>query len=48
MDTDSKICLIGIFIIGFMDDYGRGNQFGKVVHDKSSKDFLVYVLHFFA
>ena len=27
--------------------YGRGNQFGKVVHDKSSKDFLVYVLHFF-
>ena len=47
MDSDSKVCLVGIFIIGFMGDYGRGNQFGKVVHDKPGKDFLIYVLHFF-
>lgn len=48
MDSDSKISLIGIFIVSFIEDYGRGNQFGKVVHDKSGKDFLVNVLHFFS
>ena len=47
MDSDSKVCPIGIFIVGFMEDYGRGNQFCEVVQDKSGKDFLVNVLHFF-
>ena len=47
MDSDSEICLIGIFTVGFMGDYGRGNQFSKVVHDESGKDLLVYVLHLF-
>ena len=47
MDGDSKVCLVGIFIVGFMEDYGRGNQFCEVVHDKSGKDFLANVLHFF-
>ena len=47
MDSDSKVCPIGIFIVGFMEDYGRGNQFCEVVHDKSGKDFLANVLHFF-
>ena len=31
----------------FLDDYVRGNQLRKVVHDESSKDLLAYVLHFF-
>ena len=47
MDSDSEICLIGIFAVCFMRDYGRGNQFSKVVHDESGKDLLVYVLHLF-
>ena len=47
MDSGSKVCPIGIFIVGFMEDYGRGNQFSEVVHDKPGKDFLVNVLHFF-
>ena len=45
MDSDSEICFISIFAVGFMKDYVRGNQFGKVVHDESGKDLLVYVLH---
>ncbi len=47
MDSGSKICFIGIFAVGFMKDYGRGNQFGKVVHDESGKNLLVYVLQLF-
>ena len=48
MDSDRKVCLISILIVGFMEDYGRGNQFSKVVHDEPGEDFLVYVLHFFS
>ena len=47
MDSGSKVCPIGIFIVGFMEDYGRGNQFSEVVHDKPGKNFLVNVLHLF-
>ena len=47
MDCGGKISPIGIFTVGFMGDYGRGNQFGKVVHDKSGKNLLVNVLHLF-
>lgn len=47
MDSDSKVCPIGIFIVGFMEDYRKGDQFCEVVHDKPGKDFLANVLHFF-
>lgn len=47
MDSGSKVCPIGIFIVDFMEDYGRGNQFSDVVHDKPGKNFLVNVLHLF-
>ena len=45
--SSSKVCLIGEFCIRRRNDYVRGNQFGKVVHNKAGKDFLVNVLHFF-
>jgi hypothetical protein len=47
MYRNCEICFIGIFCMFFLNDYGRGNQFGKVVHDQSGKDLLVYVLHLF-
>ena len=47
MYGDSEVCFIGIFCIGFLDDYVRSNQLSKVVHDQSGKDLLVYVLHLF-
>ena len=47
MYCDREVCFIGIFTVGFLDDYGRGNQLSKVVHDESGEDFLVYVLHLF-
>ena len=47
MYCDREVCFIGILAVGFLDDYGRGNQLSKVVHDESGKDLLVYVLHFF-
>ena len=47
MYRDREICFIGILSIGFLNDYGRGNQLSKVVHDESGKDLLVYVLHLF-
>ena len=33
MYSDSEICFISIFAVGFINDYVQGNQFGKVVHD---------------
>ena len=47
MYCDRKVYLIGILGVGFRNDYGRGNQFSKVVHDEAREDFLVNVLHFF-
>ena len=47
MYGNREVCFIGILTVGFLDDYGRGNQLSKVVHDQSGKDLLVYVLHFF-
>ena len=41
MYRDREICFIGILSIGFLNDYGRGNQLSKVVHDESGKDLLV-------
>ena len=42
MDSDSKVCFISILCISLLDDYGRGDQFGKVVHDEPGEDLLVY------
>ena len=47
MYGNREVCFIGILTVGFLDDYVRGNQLSKVVHDQSGKDFLVYVLHLF-
>ena len=47
MYRDGKVCFISILTVGFLDDYGRGNQLSKVIHDQSGKDLLVYVLHLF-
>ena len=48
MYRNSEVGFIVILFTGFGNDYVRGNQFRKVVHNESSKDFLVNVLHFFA
>ena len=42
-----KIDFIAIFPAILLNEYMRGNQFGKVVHDKASKDFLIDKLHLF-
>ena len=47
MYRSRKVCFISVLTVCFLDDYGRGNQLSKVVHDQSCKDFLVYVLHLF-
>ena len=47
MYCDREVCFISILGVGFLDDYVRGNQLSKVVHDESGKDLLVYVLHLF-
>ena len=35
-----KVDLIDIFSVSLLNDYGLGNQFTEVVHDKLCKDFL--------
>ena len=47
MYCDREVCFVSILGVGFLDDYGRGNQLSEVVHDQSGKDFLVNVLHLF-
>ena len=47
MYSDREVYFIRILTVGFLDDYVRGNQLREIVHDKSGKDFLVYVLHLF-
>ena len=47
MYRNRKVGLIVMLCVCFLNDYVRGNQFGEVVHDKSGKDFMVYVLHLF-
>ena len=48
LDSNREICFVRVFSVGLLNDYVRGNQFGKVVHDQSGKDLLGNVLHFFA
>ena len=47
MYGNRKISFISVFPVGIPNDYGRGNQFGEIVHDESGEDFLENVLHFF-
>ena len=45
--SNRKVCLVGMLSVWLMNDYVRGNQFRKVVHDQSGKDLLGNVLHLF-
>ena len=47
MYSSGEVDRIGILRIAFLDDYVRGNQLRKVVHDEFRVDFLVDVLHLF-
>ena len=38
--TTDRIHDYRILTVGFLDDYGRGNQFSKVIHDQSGKDLI--------
>ena len=43
--SNREIRFVGVFSVGLLNDYVRGNQFSKVVHDQSGKDLLGNVLH---
>ena len=45
--SNREICFARVFSVELLNDYVRGNQFSKVVHDKSGKDLLSNVLHLF-
>ena len=45
--SNREICFARVFSVGFLNDYVRGDQFSKVVHDQSGKDLLGNVLHLF-
>ena len=45
--SNRKIRFVRVFSVGLLNDYMRGNQFRKVVHDQSGKDLLGNVLHLF-
>ena len=47
MYRDREVCFVSILSVGFLDDYGRGNQLSEVVHAQLGKGFLVNVLHLF-
>ena len=47
MYGDGEVGFVSMLCVDFGDDHGRGDQFGKVVHDQSGKDLLAYVLHLF-
>lgn len=40
MYGDGEVGFVSMLCVGFGDDHGRGDQFGKVVHDQSGKDLL--------
>ena len=42
-----KVCLVNILAVFFLNDYVRGNQFRKVVHNQPGKNLLGNVLHLF-
>ncbi len=43
-----EVGLINELLAAFLDDYGTGDQFRKVVHGKGGKDFLKNMLRLFA
>ena len=45
--SNREIRLVRVFSVGLLNDYVRGNQFSKVVHDQSGKNLLGNVLHLF-
>ena len=45
--SNRKVRFVRVFSVGLLNDYVRGNQFRKVVHDHSGKDILGNVLHLF-
>ena len=47
MYRSKEIDLNGMFPLLMLNDYVRGNQFGKVVHGKLSKDLLKNELRLF-
>ena len=47
MYSNRKIGFARVFSVGLLNDYVRGNQFSKVVHDQSGKYLLGNVLHLF-
>ena len=47
MYSSRKVDRIGILCAVFLNDYVRGNQLSKVVHDELCKDFLEDVLYLF-
>ena len=47
MYGDREVGFVSMLCVGFGDDHGRGDQFGKVVHDQSGKDLLADELHLF-
>ena len=47
MYGDGEVGFVSMLCVDFGDDHGRGDQFGKVVHDQSGKDLLADELHLF-
>ena len=43
--SNREIRFVRVFSVRFLNDYVRGNQFSKVIHDQSGKYLLGNVLH---
>ena len=47
MYSNRKVGSVSVLSVVLLNDYVRGNQFRKVVHSKSGKDFLEDVFRLF-
>ena len=47
MYSGSEVNSVGMLSVFPLNDYVRGNQFGKIVHSQSCKDLLENILRFF-
>ena len=47
MYCGSEVNSVRMLSVFLLNDYVRGNQFGKVVHSEFSKDLLENILRFF-
>ena len=45
--SNGEICFARVFSVELLNDYVRGNQFRKVVHNQPGKNLLGNVLHLF-